>query len=259
MSTKEIIAKNITYLRKGKKLTQSELADKLHYSNKAISKWERGDSLPDAEMLKEIAVFFGVPIEYLFEEHDFKDVDEKILDAAIKKREIWIKIIFILIIFITVIIILEVSLLSVRSIYDSVEKYAGLLFIIPFIPLTIFIINLITGRLKYSRTLLLLFFWSLSASFYFFFKSYEPVFVFWIAFLFSLLTVIFPYLGDYVKRISEKKQKNKWFGLGMDMNFLIDSINPKPLWLWVLVTFLGGAIVITTTFVLLSKKYKNKK
>lgn len=45
----------------------------------------------------------------------------------------------------------------------------------------------------------------------------------------------------------------------MDMNFLIDNINPKPLWLWVLVTFLGGAIVITTTFVLLSKKYKNKK
>ncbi len=46
------------------------------------------------------------------------------------------------------------------------------------------------------------------------------------------------------------------------MNFLsllAENINPKPLWLWVLVVFLGGAIVITITFVLLSKKYKNKK
>ncbi len=46
------------------------------------------------------------------------------------------------------------------------------------------------------------------------------------------------------------------------MNFLslfTDNINPQPLWLWVLVTFIGGAIVITITFILLNKKYKSKK
>lgn len=210
MGTREIIAKNITYLRKRKKLTQSELSDKLHYSNKAISKWERGDSLPDAETLKEIADYFGVPIEYLFQEHDFKEEDEKIFDAEIEKKEAKIKIIFILMIFATVIIVLEVALLSFRSIYDTMEKYAGLLFIVPFIPLTILIINLIIGKLnKYNRILVLLFIWSLSAAFYFFFKSYEPVFVFWIAFLFSLLTVVFPYVNGYVRKSSEKKQKKK--------------------------------------------------
>ena len=194
MGTKEIIARNITYLRKRNNLTQSELADKLYYSNKAISKWERGDSLPDAEMLKEIADFFGVSVSYLFEEHDFKAEDEKIFDSEIKKKEKWIKIIFILMIFTAIIAVLEFALLSFRSIYDSVEKYSALLFIIPFISLTIFIINLVLGKSKFNRSLLILFFWSLSFSFYFYFRSKEPTFVFLISFILTLSILIFPYL-----------------------------------------------------------------
>lgn len=207
MEIKEIIAKNITYLRKKNKLTQSELADKLFYSNKAISKWERGDSLPDAEMLKKIADYFEVSISYLFEDHNFKDEDEKVFDAEIKKKEKWIKIIFVLIIFITIILVIESSLLSIASIYDSFEKYAALLFIIPGIVLTIFIINLILGRSKYNRGLIVLFIWSLSFSIYFYFRKFSPVFVFIIAFLCSLLVVVVPYLGEYVRKKVEKKTK----------------------------------------------------
>ena len=70
MTIKEIISRNSVNLRKEKGLTQIELADALHYSNKAISKWEKGDSLPDAETLYEIAKFFNVSIEYLFTNHD---------------------------------------------------------------------------------------------------------------------------------------------------------------------------------------------
>ena len=41
-----IISKNLTMLRKEKGLTQAELAEKLNYSDKAISRWENGDTLP---------------------------------------------------------------------------------------------------------------------------------------------------------------------------------------------------------------------
>ena len=44
---KETISNNITKLRKEKKLTQFALANELNYSDKAISKWERGESIPD--------------------------------------------------------------------------------------------------------------------------------------------------------------------------------------------------------------------
>ncbi len=62
---KTIIAKNITDLRKSHGLTQIELAEKLNYSDKAISKWERGESVPEVGVLKEIADMFGVTLDYL--------------------------------------------------------------------------------------------------------------------------------------------------------------------------------------------------
>ena len=64
-SLKTVIAKNIVSLRKANHLTQTELADKLNYSDKAVSKWERGDSLPDVIVLKQIADLFGVTLDYL--------------------------------------------------------------------------------------------------------------------------------------------------------------------------------------------------
>lgn len=62
---KPIIAKNITTLRQSRKMTQIELAEKLNYSDKAISKWERGESVPDVSVLKGIADLFGVTVDYL--------------------------------------------------------------------------------------------------------------------------------------------------------------------------------------------------
>lgn len=70
----ENIAKNITLLRKQKKLTQQELAQKLNYSDKSVSKWERGDSIPDIEMLDRIAKIFNTDIDYLIKEHNEGDI-----------------------------------------------------------------------------------------------------------------------------------------------------------------------------------------
>ena len=65
---KPIIAKNITVLRQAHKMTQIELAEKLNYSDKAVSKWERGESVPDIGVLKAIADLFGVTVDYLLQE-----------------------------------------------------------------------------------------------------------------------------------------------------------------------------------------------
>lgn len=65
---KPIIAKNITALRQSRKLTQIELAEKLNYSDKAVSKWERGESIPDVMVLKAIADLFEVSLDYLLED-----------------------------------------------------------------------------------------------------------------------------------------------------------------------------------------------
>ena len=70
---KNIIAKNIAELRKENSMTQFELAEKLNYTDKAVSKWERGESVPDIAVLKHISEIFGVSIDYLTEDgHESK-------------------------------------------------------------------------------------------------------------------------------------------------------------------------------------------
>lgn len=66
-----VIAKNITNLRKANNYTQAELAEKLNYSDKSISKWENGESVPSVEVLMNIASLFGVGIDYFVKENTF--------------------------------------------------------------------------------------------------------------------------------------------------------------------------------------------
>ena len=68
---RDIIAKNISELRSEMKITQFQLAEVLNYSDKAVSKWERGEAVPDVSVLKQIADYFGVTVDYLLtDEHD---------------------------------------------------------------------------------------------------------------------------------------------------------------------------------------------
>lgn len=59
----QIVAANLTELRKEKKWTQAELAEKINYSDKSVSKWERGDGLPDLKVLMQLADLFGVTLD----------------------------------------------------------------------------------------------------------------------------------------------------------------------------------------------------
>ena len=51
-------------------MTQAELGAKLSYSDKTISKWERGEAIPDAYVLTQLASLFGVSVDYLLSSHD---------------------------------------------------------------------------------------------------------------------------------------------------------------------------------------------
>lgn len=59
------VGANIAELRKQQGMTQAELAARLNYSDKAVSKWERGESLPDVMTLMQIASVFGISMDDL--------------------------------------------------------------------------------------------------------------------------------------------------------------------------------------------------
>ena len=61
----QIFAKNIIRLRNEHHLTQLELAEKLNYSDKAVSRWERAEAIPDAKVLVTISEMFDISLDDL--------------------------------------------------------------------------------------------------------------------------------------------------------------------------------------------------
>ncbi len=68
---RQIVGKNLLALRKSQKKTQTEIADLFGYSDKAISKWENGDTMPDIETLYKLANYYNVTLDFLTSEHEY--------------------------------------------------------------------------------------------------------------------------------------------------------------------------------------------
>ena len=68
VALRKSIGKNIALYRKSHKDTQAVLGQKLNYSDKAVSKWERGESVPDIYVLSRIADLYGITVGILIGE-----------------------------------------------------------------------------------------------------------------------------------------------------------------------------------------------
>lgn len=62
-SLEQIVAANLAELRRARGWTQAELAEKINYSDKSVSKWERGDGLPDLKVLVQLADLYEVALD----------------------------------------------------------------------------------------------------------------------------------------------------------------------------------------------------
>ena len=77
MNLRAVIAENLSYYRRQKGLTQAALAEILNYSDKSVSKWERGDGLPDVMVLYSLAEYYGVTLNDLVTPIDQHPVAEE--------------------------------------------------------------------------------------------------------------------------------------------------------------------------------------
>lgn len=87
---KSVVAQNLGILRKQKGLTQAELAERLNYSDKAISRWEKGDTLPDLNVLYEICEFYGITMNDLVGETEPQAKIESKKERDIRAYGAWI-------------------------------------------------------------------------------------------------------------------------------------------------------------------------
>ena len=75
-----IVANNITTYRKKLGLTQLQLAELISYSDKAVSKWERAEALPDVFVLSQIAEVFKITVNDLLTKVDDKKIENNIIE-----------------------------------------------------------------------------------------------------------------------------------------------------------------------------------
>ncbi len=69
---KQLLSQNLIKYRKALGLTQAELGDLINYSDKTISKWERGEGFPDVFVLNQIATIYGTTVDKLLKENPEK-------------------------------------------------------------------------------------------------------------------------------------------------------------------------------------------
>ena len=83
-SLEKVFSKNLIKYRNLMGLKQSELAKMINYSDKSISKWERGEGLPDLKATKSLCDIFGITIDEILKENN--DHEKKITKTIINKR-----------------------------------------------------------------------------------------------------------------------------------------------------------------------------
>lgn len=194
---KVILSKNLLELRKAKGLTQLELANKLNYSDKSISKWEHGDAVPDIEVLHRIALFYGVTVDYLISDNSLKPAKPDLKRINNRNRAVITGLATMLVWLVATIVY------SQLKIWANLDYWLVYVWAVPVSFIVLVVFNAIWGKHKYSFTITTLLVWSVLASIYLQFLNHNI----WIIFIIGIPIQVALFLWTQFKK-SPKKQKD---------------------------------------------------
>ncbi len=192
---KYIIADNLVSLRKANKLTQLELADKLNYSDKAISKWERGESLPDIVILKQLADMYGVGVDYILNEQ----TEEVKAKYRIPRPELNNKLIITLLACLSVWILAAIIYINIKIILER-SYWLTWIWALPATSIVLIVFSAIWGKKSHIILSVSALIWTLLLAFYLQTLDYNM----WSLFLLGVPAQIATALCGSIKR---KKQE----------------------------------------------------
>ena len=154
---KENLAKNLIKLRKSHGLTQAGLAEKLNYSDKAISKWERAESMPDVEMLYQIGEMFGVTIDWLVRDNNqvvkFKTVSkiaQHVIITLLSVLVVWV--------------VATITYVIFQWVLEEDATWLAFIYAIPTSAIVWLVFNAIWGRKEISPLIVALLLWTIVLS-----------------------------------------------------------------------------------------------
>lgn len=197
MDYKRIIANNISELRKAVPYTQAELAEKLNYSDKAVSKWERGESIPDVVVLKQIADLFGVSVDYLLEEvHPLKGEMQSVPRQLKRNRALITGLACALVFLIATFAFVLLGLVT-----ELGRIWLAYIYCVPVCSILLIIFNSIWGKKRMNFLYISVLVWSLLASIYLSIGDYNK----WLIFIIGIPAQIIILMWSGIKARFKKK------------------------------------------------------
>ena len=168
-SLNEIVAENLTFLRKKAGYTQLEFGDKFSYSDKTVSKWENGSVLPSVDVIKQIADFYGVSVDYILSEHNKEQEFKSIIKQTPNfHKKTLIVCLIITIIFTIGMTIYLASIWNMKTSNPEINRYWTVF--LWCVPVSALVISLAAKRVfKYPKSVLIfrsIFIWTVLASAY---------------------------------------------------------------------------------------------
>ena len=180
-------------LRRAKGLTQIELGEKINYSDKTISKWEKGDSCPNVEAVYRHAKFYDVSVDDLLSA-DFKN--ESAGNAARRQRrysKLIISCLAVIAVWIIATVIFSVSLINATPAPWTVFVSA-----MPVSAVVVLVFNSMWGNTRYNYLIISILLWTLLASI--FLGALEYARILWVIFLIGIPIQISIVLWSLLKK-----------------------------------------------------------
>ena len=210
---KNQLGANIVMYRKRSGLTQAKLAERLNYSDKAVSKWERGESMPDALTLVQLAELFDVKVDDLVRdpeeipentggpiEHVMEAAVEKTLKRKANKRVI-LSLSSLLVWFVALLVFVVVSSL------DIPRSWIAFLYAIPADAIVQLSLRSAWGDFRWNKTLISILMWGGLLSLYASLKLFVHVDI-WKLFLLGIPGQLAVLLWFRMYTKSSKEEKN---------------------------------------------------
>ena len=194
---KLISASNIIKLRTGAGLTQAELGEKLNYSDKTISKWERGEAIPDAYVLTQMAEIFGVTVDYLLSSHDAWESPEQ---QAARQEETGYSVNMIIAISVLGVWTMALTIFVLLWLFDII-LWETFIVALPVSILTYMVLICVFRRRRHLQFVIAAFVLSLFILLYFTLPMQKP----WQLFLIAIPAEIIVFLSCNIRRRPRKK------------------------------------------------------
>ena len=196
---KLISASNIIKLRTGAGLTQAELGEKLNYSDKTISKWERGEAIPDAYVLTQMAEIFGVTVDYLLSSHDAWESPDQ---QAARQEEAGYSVSMIIAISVLGVWTMALTIFVLLWLFDII-LWETFIVALPVSILTYMVLICVFRRRQHLQFVIAAFVLSMFILLYFTLPMQKP----WQLFLIAIPAEIIVFLSCNIRRRPRKKPK----------------------------------------------------